>query len=68
MTEARRRCAAADRGTVPAPAQADPADGSIAATTASTATPHMAEPAARRANGPIPEAIDSDRKMPPGEN
>src|SRR2546429_5051977 len=48
-----------------APAPAEPAVGRIAATAASTATPQMAEPRARRAIGPGPEAIDIDRTTSP---
>src|SRR2546429_3080926 len=48
-----------------APALAEPAVGRIAATAASTATPQMAEPRARRAIGPGPEAIDIDRTTSP---
>src|SRR5438046_7939363 len=60
-----RRCAAVGCDAALAPALADPAVGRIAATAASTATPQMAEPRARRAIGPGPEAIDVDRTTSP---
>src|SRR6266516_3127997 len=60
-----RRCAAVGCDAALAPALADPAVGRIAATAASTATLQMAEPRARRAIGPGPEAIDVDRTTSP---
>src|SRR6266516_3000474 len=60
-----RRCAAVGCDGALAPALADPAVGRIAATAASTATLQMAEPRARRAIGPGPEAIDIDRTTSP---
>ena len=64
-TEARRCRAATGCGTALVPALADPGDGSIAATVASTAAPQMAEAAPRRAIRPITEDVDIDPKMIP---